>query len=200
MLPPWAMITPSAPDFGHLDLGGHRVRLVLDVEDRVLRQAAHAAEEDLRVALDQNRPPGQCPGSAARRRGRRAAARCSASPRSARAAAARAASPASASPDCSPGSSPWSCRTAPRRRRRRRVLLADEDPRRLVPGHRGPAFVVDAAVAEHLEVLGLVPLGRLGVVERVQHADAFDRLLLDAVHRDRLGAAPPPRGSSARCR
>ena len=55
--------------------------------------------------------------------------------------------------------------------------------------HRGPALVVDAAVAEHLEVLRLVPLGRLGVVEGVEHADAFDRVLLDAVHRDRLGQA-----------
>ncbi len=66
-------------------------------------------------------------------------------------------------------------------------LLADEQPGRLVPRHRGPALVVDAAVAEHLEVLRLVPLGRLGVVERVQHADALDGLLLHAVHRDRLG-------------
>ena len=37
-------------------------------------------------------------------------------------------------------------------------LLADEQPRRLVPRHRGPALVVDAAVAEHLEVLRLVAL------------------------------------------
>ena len=68
-----------------------------------------------------------------------------------------------------------------------RGFLADEQPRRLVPRHRGPALVVDAAVAEHLEVLRLVPLGRLGVVEGVQHADAFDRVLLHAVHRKRLG-------------
>ena len=34
----------------HLDLGRHRVRLVLDVEDGVLGQPAHAAEQDLRVA------------------------------------------------------------------------------------------------------------------------------------------------------
>ena len=52
---------------------------------------------------------------------------------------------------------------------------------------RRPALVVDAAVAEHLEVLRLVPLGRLGVVERVRHADAFDRPLLDAVDEERLG-------------
>ena len=49
--------------------------------------------------------------------------------------------------------------------------------------------MVDAAVAHHLEVLGLVPLGRLSVVERVRHADAFDRALLDAVDEDRLGQA-----------
>ena len=81
-----------------------------------------------------------------------------------------------------------------------RGLLADQEPRRLVPRHRGPALVVDAAVAEHLEVLRLVPLGRLGVVERVQHADAFDRVLLHAVDRERLRAGRPLRGWSARRR
>ena len=58
-----------------------------------------------------------------------------------------------------------------------------------MPCDRGPALVVDAAVAEHLEVLCLVPLGRLGVVERVRHADAFDRMLLDSVDEERLGQA-----------
>ena len=60
-------------------------------------------------------------------------------------------------------------------------------PRVGVPRHRGPALVIDAAVAEHLEVLRLVPLRRLGVVERIEHADAFDRRLRDAVHRERFG-------------
>ncbi len=55
-----------------------------------------------------------------------------------------------------------------------------------MPGHGGPALVIDAAVAEHLEVLGLTPLRRLGVVERVQHARALDRRLLHAVHDGRL--------------
>jgi hypothetical protein len=50
-----------------------------------------------------------------------------------------------------------------------------------VPGHRRPSLVVDAAVAEHLEVLRLVPLRRLRVVERVSHADAVQRLLHHAV-------------------
>ena len=68
-----------------------------------------------------------------------------------------------------------------------RCLLADQDPGRLVPGHRGPALVVDAAVAEHLEVLGLVPVGRVRVVEAVGHADAVQRHLLHAVDADRLG-------------
>ena len=60
-------------------------------------------------------------------------------------------------------------------------LLADQQPGRLVLRHRGPSFVVDAAVAEHLEVLRLAPLRRLWVIERVQHADAFDGALLDAI-------------------
>ena len=62
-----------------------------------------------------------------------------------------------------------------------------DHPRGRVARDRGPALVVDAAVAEHLEVLRLAPLGRAGVVERVAHAHALDRLLLDAVHRRRLG-------------
>ncbi len=58
-------------------------------------------------------------------------------------------------------------------------------PRRAVLGHRGPALVVDAAVAEHLEVLRLVALGGVGVVEAVGHADALDRLLLHPVDHHR---------------
>ena len=67
--------------------------------------------------------------------------------------------------------------------------IAARDPGRVVLGHRGPALVVDGAVAHDLEVLRLVAFRRLGVVERVEHADAVDRVLLDAVHRDRLGNA-----------
>jgi hypothetical protein len=48
-------------------------------------------------------------------------------------------------------------------------------------------LVVDPAVAEHLEVLGLVPFRRVGVVEAVGHAHALDRLLLHAVDRHRVG-------------
>ena len=52
-----------------------------------------------------------------------------------------------------------------------------------------PALVVDPAVAEHLEVLRLPPFRRIGVVERVVHAQALDRPLRDPVHRLRLGQA-----------
>ena len=45
-----------------------------------------------------------------------------------------------------------------------RDFLAPEEPGRTVSRNRGPALVVDPAVAEHLEVLCLVPLGCLGVV------------------------------------
>ena len=55
-----------------------------------------------------------------------------------------------------------------------------------MPRHRGPALVIDAAVAEHLEVLRRVTLRRLGIVERVQHAHALDGSLLHAVHGDGL--------------
>jgi hypothetical protein len=47
--------------------------------------------------------------------------------------------------------------------------------------------VIDAAVADHLEVLGLVPLVRLRIVERVRHADAVQRLLQHAVDQGRRG-------------
>jgi hypothetical protein len=49
--------------------------------------------------------------------------------------------------------------------------------------------VIDAAITEHLEVLSLVPLGRLGIVERVQHARALVGRLLHAVHNSRRGDA-----------
>ena len=52
-----------------------------------------------------------------------------------------------------------------------------------MPGAGDPALVVDAAVAEHLEVLRLPAVGGLGVVGRVQHRDAVHGPLLDAVHR-----------------
>ena len=44
-------------------------------------------------------------------------------------------------------------------------------------GHRRPALVVDAAVADHLEVLRGVPVRSVGVVEAVAQAGALDRLL-----------------------
>ena len=53
--------------------------------------------------------------------------------------------------------------------------------------HSGPTLVVDSAVSKHFEVLCLVPLRRLGVVECIEHADAFDRRLRQAVHREWFG-------------
>ena len=41
--------------------------------------------------------------------------------------------------------------------------------------------MVDGAVAEHFEVLGLAFGGGVGLVEGVGHADAFDGFLGDAV-------------------
>src|SRR6185503_15048823 len=39
----------------YVDVGGDRVRLVLDVDHRVFRQAPHAGEQDLGLALDEDR-------------------------------------------------------------------------------------------------------------------------------------------------
>src|SRR5271165_4761128 len=66
-------------------------------------------------------------------------------------------------------------------------LSAYEHPWRPVLCHRGPALVIDAAVAEHLEVLRLMPLRGLGVIERIQHAHALDWALLYAIDRNRFG-------------
>src|SRR5215469_14000022 len=46
-----------------------------------------------------------------------------------------------------------------------------------------PPVVIDSAIGDHLEVLGVVSRGRSSVrlVERVDHAYTLDRLLLDAV-------------------
>src|SRR5207249_9281877 len=49
--------------------------------------------------------------------------------------------------------------------------------------------ILDAAVAEHFKVLGLVPVLRLGVRERVNHAYPFDGRLRRTVHRLGLGQA-----------
>ena len=58
-------------------------------------------------------------------------------------------------------------------------------------GRRDPAVVVDRAIADHLEILGVAFRRRVGVrlVEGVGHAHPFDRLLRDAVDcRRRLDA------------
>src|SRR3954453_15287735 len=48
-----------------------------------------------------------------------------------------------------------------------------------------PALVVDSAVGDHFEILGLSLRRRIraGLVEGIGHADAFDRLLLDSIDR-----------------
>jgi hypothetical protein len=56
-----------------------------------------------------------------------------------------------------------------------------EQPGDGVAGHRHPAFVVHPAIADHLEVLGLPPIGRLGVVEQIGHGDSVEWKLLDSV-------------------
>ena len=62
-----------------------------------------------------------------------------------------------------------------------------EQPRDAVAGDRGPALVVDAAVAEHLEVLQVVTLRGVRLVEAVEHAGALHGRLLHAVQRRRFG-------------
>ena len=54
-------------------------------------------------------------------------------------------------------------------------------------GHRSPAFVVNAAVAEYLEILNVVVLRRITVAQGTQHAAAFQRRLRNAVHHGGFG-------------
>ena len=56
-------------------------------------------------------------------------------------------------------------------------------------GPREPAVVVDGPVAEHLEVLGDVPILRRGIVEAVDHAHPVHRDLRRAVDLPGLGQA-----------
>ena len=63
-----------------------------------------------------------------------------------------------------------------------------------MPGDPGPALVIDATVAEHLEVLQVVHLGRIGIVEGIGHAEALQRRLLDAI--DEVGAGRPATSST----
>src|SRR5262249_406895 len=49
-------------------------------------------------------------------------------------------------------------------------------------GAEHPAVVVQPLHTCHFEILSLVPRGSIWVVEAVNHADALDRLLRDAVH------------------
>ncbi len=71
----------------------------------------------------------------------------------------------------------------------KRRQLGAHGPRRAVPRHGAPALIVDAAVAEHLEVLHVVPLRLVLGIERVEHARTFIGALRYAVHLDRLGNA-----------
>ena len=69
------------------------------------------------------------------------------------------------------------------------VELAQADRDRPVLGDRLPALVPDAARAQHLVVLGLLPRRRVGRVERVAHRHARQRRLLVAV--DDVGHLDP---------
>jgi hypothetical protein len=171
----------------HDELGGDRVGLVLDVDHRTLRQPPHAAEQQLGVALDQGRPPGQV----------RVEALADPVVKRQHVVLGRLDQPEALElmqlvgmlGRQVPGLAPVAGGVVqlPAVVVERGCLLPDQDPRGLVPGDRGPALVVDAAVAEHLEVLGLVPVRLLGAVEGVGHAHPVQRHLLHAVDHGRLG-------------
>src|SRR6476620_5366172 len=59
-------------------------------------------------------------------------------------------------------------------------------PRRAVAGNGRPSFMINAAVAHHLEVLCLVLFFRFRIVKCICHGDTFHGLLHDAVDKRRL--------------
>src|SRR5262249_28168312 len=62
------------------------------------------------------------------------------------------------------------------------VVAADVFPRQATMTRGSdPAVMVDGAIAAHLEVRRVTLLRRLRSCKAVQHADAFDRLLRDAL-------------------
>ena len=119
MLPPWAMMTPSAPDFGTSISAVTAYDLFFVETIEFSRQPAHAAEQQLRVALDQLRAAGEVGVEALERpivERQHAVLRRLDQPEPLQLVRASSGSP---SPGRAPGSSPCSCRRAPRRRRRR---------------------------------------------------------------------------------
>ena len=177
------------------DVGGDRVRLVLDVDDVVLAHR-HTGEEDLGVALDQRRAAGRGGDHPL----------CAAVVQRQDVVAGRLDQPLPLQLGQLVGHLRGQVvRLGPvgigvvqlpdvviEGGRFRRQL-----PRDGVAGDRRPAVVVDAAVAEHLEVLdGVLVLG-VPVVEAVEHARAFHRRLLDALDVGRLRHARRLPGWSA---
>ena len=173
---------------GELDPGRHRVRLVLQVDDRVLGQSTHPGEEPLLASADERGP--------ACDRGVEAFD-CAVIERE------------DAVLRCLEEEEPLHVVQPIGILRReiaslgpvgRRVVelpdvvverhhLAGDDPGRAVLGDRGPALVVDPAVADHLEVLRRARVRCVGVVEAVGHAHAVQRHLLLAV--DEVGLREP---------
>ena len=148
------MITPSAPPSGTSTSAVIENDLFLFVDHGVLRQPPHAAEEQLRRASHQLRPTGEVgvePLDAAIVERKHVVLAGLDQEEALELARASRAAPL-------PGRAPVSSRRGRRapRRRRRTPASPCHHPRRAVACDRGPAVVVDAAVAEHLEVLGRV--------------------------------------------
>src|SRR6185503_13177777 len=67
-----------------------------------------------------------------------------------------------------------------------RWLRPDDNPGEIpVTCYCGPTLVIDATIADHLEVLRLVTIRCPRIVKRVQHADAVQWFLHHAIHKCR---------------
>ena len=169
--------------FGHRDLSGDGMRLVLKREHARLAHP-HAGEQDLRVAANELRPSGDVridPFEAAIVERHDVIFHRLDQPKALqlgellRILGGKVLAPASSHRG----------RKAPRSRIEGRRLIGL--PRRAMLRHGRPTLVVDAAIAEHLEVLHVVRVRRLRIRKAGRHADAFERRLRDAVDDGRLG-------------
>ncbi len=185
-MPPCDRMTPCAGvSFGNPDLRGNRVALVLDVDEAVLVEPAHAVGENLRIPANQDRPSrhvGVEALGAAIVHGQYIVSRSFYDPKALQVV------------------------EFIRHLFREIVCLRPifirvvqlphvivkggrrpgNDPRRTVTGDRRPALVVDTAVSEHLKVLRFTPLRCPGMVKTIAMltpcigtcADAIDHVWL----------------------
>src|SRR6266536_3068963 len=172
--------------FGNYDLGGDGVRLDLEVENAVLRQTAHAAEKKLGLSFDKHWPTGsvwvhfldhpvvQWQHLVTRGFDQPQALQFMELFRHLLGQIVRLAPIFGG------------VIKLPEVVIEGRLLDVQGGPGSTVMGYGGPTLMENAAVTEHLEILRLMLFCGSGVIKGVEHADALDGTLLNAVDKGRL--------------